>query len=254
MKSFLLCLSGRKSLQKAQRALEGLGVEGIYTLQEGEQVFIGGIAKKIPQIEGALLIEEGSPKIDWEKQWSLFAENYKEGKAHINLAPFGKKKTLLLLPGPGFGDLSHPTTRLMLEMMKGKIKGESIVDVGSGSGILALSALLLGARCARGLEIDPAALTHARKNAKLNHLEKKAIFSKELPKKMEETHLFLMNMILPEQKVLEPSRFNKWAKFWIVSGILAKQKRTYLSLAKKWSWTPISEHKRGEWMGWIFSV
>jgi ribosomal protein L11 methyltransferase len=49
----------------------------------------------------------------WEKQWELFAPNFKNGKAHIE-TPVG---VIQLLPGPGFGDYSHPTTRLTCKLM-----------------------------------------------------------------------------------------------------------------------------------------
>jgi len=190
--------------------------------------------------------------VDWNQQWELFAENFFNGKAHIDLSKFGVAKTLLLLPGPGFGDLSHPTTYLMLKMMKGRVRDESIVDIGSGSGILSLAALLLGANKAIGIDIDTSAIKHAKENAKINNL--KAQFSKTLPKNLANEQIFLMNMIFPEQKSLNPKKLNDFAKLWIVSGILVEQKKEYLLQANKWGWTPLSEHRKGEWMGWIFDA
>jgi ribosomal protein L11 methyltransferase len=186
-------------------------------------------------------------QVDWEEQWALFAKNFKEGKAHI---PVGDK-TLLLLPGPGFGDLSHPTTALMMKMMKKYVPSESVIDIGTGSGILALAAILLKARSAIGIDIDSEALRHARKNRKLNQL--KATFSKRLPKKIPRKNIMLMNMILPEQKEFQPERLNSLAKLWIISGILASQKKAYLSQAKSWGWRLLSHHRRGEWLGFVFS-
>lgn len=65
--------------------------------------------------------------IDWHTQWEMFAENFYDGKAHIQIGD----KTLLLKPGAGFGDLSHPTTQLMVEMMQKYVPGEAVVDVES---------------------------------------------------------------------------------------------------------------------------
>ncbi len=187
-------------------------------------------------------------EIDWIGQWALFAKNFKEGKAHIKVG----EKTLLLIPGPGFGDLSHPTTALMMKMMKKYVPQESIVDIGTGSGILALAALLLKARSAIGIDIDQGALKHARKNAKLNHL--KATFSKSLPKTLPKKNIFLMNMIFAEQKEFAPDRLNSFAKLWIVSGILSSQKEAYLAQAAQWNWRLISQHKKGEWLGFVFGI
>lgn len=163
---------------------------------------------------------------------------------------FGGRGALLLLPGPGFGDLSHPTTSLMLKMMHLYAPGASILDIGTGSGILALAALLLGARSAIGIDIDPHALTHARKNNRLNHL--KARFTKTLPKNLPVSNVLLMNMILSEQRTVAPSNLNPIARLWIVSGILASQQSEYLSQASEWGWEPLSQYRQSEWLGWVF--
>lgn len=187
-------------------------------------------------------------KVNWEEQWALFAQNFKDGKAHIDLG----EKTLLLLPGEGFGDLSHPTTFLMLEMMKQYVVGESVIDIGTGSGILALASLMLGAKSSFGIDIDPGAVKHAKKNAKLNHLNAK--FSKALPKKLPKKNIFLMNMILMEQLQVEPERLNERAKLWIVSGILNTQKKKYLKQAEAWGWELVSVHRKTEWLGFVFKL
>ncbi len=189
--------------------------------------------------------------IDWEKQWELFAENFHDGKAHIDLSRFGKNKTLLLYPGAGFGDLSHPTTHLMLEMMQNRIRGESIVDIGTGSGILSLAALLLGASHAIGIDIDPEAIAHAQKNSYLNNLEGQSQFLLNCPQNLPPS-VFLMNMIYPEQREVNPTQFIPHAKLWIVSGILKQQKETYLKQTRAWNWTPLEERQRGEWLSWTF--
>lgn len=181
--------------------------------------------------------------INWEAQWEMFAQNFYDGKAHI---PVGDK-TLLLKPGAGFGDLSHPTTQLMVEMMRERVVGEEVVDIGSGSGILTLAALLMGAKSALGIEIDEQAIEHARANAKLNGL--KARFTKAMPKNAPQNPIFLMNMILSEQRVVRPQHFQ--GKLWIISGILVSQKQAFFSQAKEWGWTVVREMQKPEWCGFI---
>ena len=72
--------------------------------------------------------------VDWHQQWELFAENFYDGKAHIDLSQFGGEETLLLLPGPGFGDLSHPTTYLMLQLYRHRLE-TLILDRAKAPGI-----------------------------------------------------------------------------------------------------------------------
>src|SRR3990172_3771542 len=78
-------------------------------------------------------------EINWMEQWEQFAPNFHDGYAHIDLSRFGAETPVRLKPGPGFGDLSHPTTRIMLELVGKRLKKRPLIDIGSGSGILTLS-------------------------------------------------------------------------------------------------------------------
>ena len=73
---------------------------------------------------------------------------------------------LILDPGRAFGTGSHPTTLLCLRWLEREIKGgETVLDYGCGSGILAIAAAKLGARTVIGTDIDPVAIEVARSNA-----------------------------------------------------------------------------------------
>jgi ribosomal protein L11 methyltransferase len=72
-------------------------------------------------------------------------------------------------PGLAFGTGTHPTTALCLEWLdSAEVQGKYVIDYGCGSGILAIAALLLGAREALGTDIDPQALLASRDNAERN--------------------------------------------------------------------------------------
>ena len=76
---------------------------------------------------------------------------------------------LTLDPGLAFGTGSHPTTRLCLAWLAASLRGgERVLDYGCGSGILAIAALRLGAREARGVDVDPQAIVASRANARRN--------------------------------------------------------------------------------------
>ncbi len=186
--------------------------------------------------------------VDWESQWAQFAPGFKRGKAHIDLSRYGTKKTLLLQPGPGFGDLSHPTTSLMLFLMAKEMHGRVALDIGCGSGILSLAALLMGAEKAFGIDIDDGALLHARQNAKLNHLQQSGHFAKTLPKRF--SGVVLINMILSEQRqVLQkipdlPSR----ASLWIASGFLVEQRKDALDFTNELGLHLLEEREENGWM------
>ena len=111
MNNYLFEIIEPFTIEDIEAELQKKGLKDIYIIEEGGEgkVWIGGHSRKKIETDKALLIEEKST-VNWEDQWALFAEDFKEGKAHINLSPFGVEKTLLLTPGAGFGDLSHPTT------------------------------------------------------------------------------------------------------------------------------------------------
>lgn len=83
-----------------------------------------------------------------------------------------KATNIILNPGLAFGTGEHPTTKLCLLLLHGLIKGgENILDYGTGSGILGIAALKLGAAFAVGTDIDPQAITSAHQNAALNNIQ-----------------------------------------------------------------------------------
>lgn len=84
---------------------------------------------------------------------------------------------IILNPGLAFGTGEHPTTKLCLLLLHGLIKGgEYFLDYGTGSGILGIAALKLGAALSLGIDNDPQALSSARENAALNNIK-----SNEMP-------------------------------------------------------------------------
>jgi ribosomal protein L11 methyltransferase len=84
-------------------------------------------------------------------------------------APDPDAVNIVLDPGAAFGTGSHPTTRLVLAWLERTVAGgETVLDYGCGSGILAIAALKLGAARAIGVDIDPLALEAARYNSRAN--------------------------------------------------------------------------------------
>jgi ribosomal protein L11 methyltransferase len=87
-------------------------------------------------------------------------------------APDPNALILELDPGLAFGTGSHPTTRLCMEWLEQAVRpGQSVLDYGSGSGILAILAAKCGACPVFGIDIDPQAVAAARQNSARNHAD-----------------------------------------------------------------------------------
>lgn len=115
---------------------------------------------------------------DWANNWKKYFHPLPIGERLLiqpawepECRPDGRK-VLYIEPGMAFGTGAHETTRMCLQLIEKYITGnEAMLDVGCGSGILSVAALLLGAQTAVGVDIDAAAVRTAVENAALNHVE-----------------------------------------------------------------------------------
>ena len=110
---------------------------------------------------------------DWQNGWRKYYHPMEIGQRLAVVPSWQEYDTdrvkLILDPGLAFGTGGHETTNLCLEVLDERVKGgERVLDIGTGSGILAIAALKLGAAVAEGVDIDPVAVRTAGENAALN--------------------------------------------------------------------------------------
>ena len=113
------------------------------------------------------------PETNWEESWK---DNYppQEVGEKLVVVPCwnpeaGDRIPVILDPGLTFGTGAHPSTQMCMEFMEELVQpGMEVIDLGSGSGILSIAALRLGAKTAIGVDIDPKAEDIARENAAYN--------------------------------------------------------------------------------------
>lgn len=120
----------------------------------------------------------GVEQQDWQNAWRKYYHPMEIGRRLAVVPSWQDYETerikLVLDPGLAFGTGGHETTSLCLEELDGCVKGgERVLDIGTGSGILAIAALKLGAASAEGVDIDPVAVRTAGENAALNGVAEK---------------------------------------------------------------------------------
>ncbi len=202
---------------------------------------IAGLKEKDPEGQfGSLHMAAAPlPDTDWQESWK---ENYPP-------QPVGHRLTVLpcwladldtdgrlpviLDPGLTFGTGAHPSTQMVMETMEETVfPGTSCLDLGSGSGILSITALRLGAASAVGVDIDPKAEDIARENAGYNGfaapefttLTGNVLSDKKLMASLQEKHydLVLVNIVADVIIALAPvlPRLMDNGSRLILSGIL----------------------------------
>ncbi len=122
----------------------------------------------------AALSTEGMREEDWAESWKQYYKPIHLGR--VTIVPAWEDYTaapgeiiVRMDPGMAFGTGTHETTRLVMQLLEDEVHGgESVLDVGTGSGILAICASKLGAARCSAYDIDPVAVKVARENVKDN--------------------------------------------------------------------------------------
>ncbi len=127
--------------------------------------------------EGSVTVDE-TEDIDWINNWKQYFHQFYIDD--ILVIPSWEevkeedkgKMTLHIDPGTAFGTGMHETTQLCIRQLRNYITPESrILDVGTGSGILAILSLMFGAKEAVGTDLDPCAIEAVKENMEANHIE-----------------------------------------------------------------------------------
>jgi ribosomal protein L11 methyltransferase len=141
---------------------------------------------------------------------------------------------IVLDPGLAFGTGSHPTTRLCLRWLDENIKGgESLLDYGCGSGILAIAAMKLGAGNAYGVDVDAQAVQSSRDNAEANQVM--AEFS--LPDDtLQPYDVVVANILTNPLKMLAPllASATRQGGRIVLSGVLSEQAADVMHVYSQW--------------------
>jgi ribosomal protein L11 methyltransferase len=224
-------------ISKAKQFLVSFSKEPLYEIESKDLVEIGGFFSELPKDLPDYLkdFKTLNDEIDWEDQWKTFSPNYKDNIFELNLEPYGFCKTVYLKPGPGFGDLSHPTTRLCLKALALYVKGKEVLDLGCGSGILSVFSYACLAKKVFSLDIDPDAIIHTKENLALNLYPQDSVtLSSDDIHFTDPEPLCVINMTFGDQKSAIKS-LSKLPKDCLIisSGILTHQQKAYIKFMEE---------------------
>ena len=212
------------------------------------------------------LIEEQ----DWTRVWKRHYRPVEIGSRLLLLPPWlepppGERIPVFIDPGMAFGTGTHPTTRLCLEIVGERAPvGGVVIDIGCGSGVLAIAALKLGAARALGVDTDPEAVAAARKNAELNGLGDRlllgvgsvpAILAGKFP--LRRAPLVLANILAPVLvQLLEAGLADLLIPegVLILSGILVDQEEQVLEAVWAQGLRLLARHQQGDWLALVTAL
>lgn len=195
---------------------------------------------------------------DWDTAWTQHLQQQPltprwviQPVWDVTPPPFGLGK-LLIRPTLAFGDGAHVTTRLAAEAVERfclAMPGASVLDVGTGTGVLALLAALSGARTVVGVDVDDVALAAARENAKLNGLEGAVSFRDASSELASGFDLVVANL---EPRVLledapRIAAFARDARELTVTGFLTAQAAEITSCFAKFGFSELGRIDAEEW-------
>ena len=170
---------------------------------------------------------------------------------------FLERKIIRLDPGSAFGTGSHPSTRLCIEALdKNPPIGQTIADLGCGSGILSLVALKLGAQSTFSVDTDSLAISATKINSDLNNFSQNLLnvslgsieeLEMNMPKK--KFDLILCNILAPVIKSLGPS-FEKIIGHkgkLVLSGLLVEQIKELQEIFSSLGWKALEIKTKDQW-------
>lgn len=210
----------------------------------------------------AEIISENVDDSLWNENWKKYFKPFAVGKK-LAVCPSWEKyenrenrKVIHLDPGAAFGTGTHATTSLCMELLEKYTNGSTtVLDIGTGSGILCISALLLGAKSAFGVDIDEMSVKTAKENAKRNGVEEKCDFTVgDLAKSVTGRYNIVCANIVADVVIRLMDNVADYMEkdgILIISGIIDTRKTDVEAAAEKHGFK-IAEHlSREEWQAYV---
>jgi ribosomal protein L11 methyltransferase len=206
---------------------------------------------------------------DWANAWKQYykpvriSERITIKPTWETYEPTSEELVIELDPGMAFGTGTHATTSLCLRTIETVVKqGDQVIDVGTGSGILAIAAAKLGAKHVLALDLDPIAVSSATENTSINHLEDQVtIIQSDLLKLLKQGDTTALGIQLPVQVVVANILAEIILTFvddvyealvpggiYVASGIITKKEEEVAQALEAAGFTIASRHQEEDWV------
>lgn len=197
---------------------------------------------------------------DWENNWKQYFHPIPVGEKLLIRPTWeddyeaGDRKVLNIEPGLAFGTGTHETTRLCLETLEKHIEeGTTVLDIGCGSGILSIAALLLGAKQVTGVDIDALAVKTAQENGEANGFGEPEykILQGNLTDKVDGKFDVVVANIVADVIIMfckDVAKYMKDNAVFITSGIIDTREQDVIDAFGKYGFDITARHTEGGWV------
>ena len=211
------------------------------------------------------VISIGVDDADWNENWKKYFHTSEIGEKLVIVPSWetydnNKNRTVLNIdPGAAFGTGTHATTSLCLELLEKYVTIDTkMLDIGTGSGILSIASVLLGAKSAIGVDIDAQSVKTAKENAQINDISDKCEFVVgDLADKISgKFNVVCANIVADVIIKLFDSveNFLQEDGVFIISGIIDVRKDDVIEKAKEKGFVILNEQYRDNWCAFCLKM
>lgn len=204
------------------------------------------------------IITDSISEAEWADNWKKFFKVTEIGERLVirpsweDYDNVSDRAVLSIDPGAAFGTGTHATTKMCLELLEKYVTPEcTMLDIGSGSGILSIGAALLGAKKADGVDIDPVAVKVAKENAEINNVgDKVQYILGDLCDKISGKYDIVCANIVADviiSLLADVHNFLKEDSVFLCSGIIDIRENDVKAAFQKYGYTIIDEAECENW-------
>lgn len=199
----------------------------------------------------------------WNENWKKYFHTSEIGEKLVIVPSWetydnkNHRKVINIDPGAAFGTGTHATTSLCLELLEKYVTEDtSLLDIGTGSGILSIASVLLGAENAIGVDIDAQSVKTAKENAEINKISDKCRFAVgDLAEKITDKYNIICANIVADVIIKLFDNVDQYMKkdaVFITSGIIEPRKDDVLLKAEKCGFEIAEEKYKDNWCAFVF--